>query len=160
MRHRPPGRTPATRPFAGTGDLYGGGRQQHHVPIDPRATGAVAVVDRGLPPGGAGQALGDGAGQGPARRRDRPSGRRLSGGSDPLARPSDAGSSRREARAALFEYIEIFYNHRRRHSSIGYRTPAQTSRDITIAQAAWLENHLVRILGATSGRQCPGARHQ
>ena len=30
-------------------------------------------------------------------------------------------STRREARAALFEYIEIFYNQRRRHSSIGYR---------------------------------------
>ena len=32
-------------------------------------------------------------------------------------------STRREAKAALFEYIEIFYNQRRRHSSIGYRTP-------------------------------------
>ena len=45
-------------------------------------------------------------------------------------------STRREARAALFEYIEIFYNQRRRHSSIGYRTPAQARRDMTIAQAA------------------------
>ena len=42
-------------------------------------------------------------------------------------------STRREARAALFEYIEIFYNQRRRHSSIGYRTPAQARRDMTIA---------------------------
>ena len=33
-------------------------------------------------------------------------------------------------------YIEIFYNQRRRHSSIGYRTPAQVRRDMTIAQAA------------------------
>ncbi len=32
--------------------------------------------------------------------------------------------TRVEAKAALFEYIEIFYNRRRRHSSIGYRTPA------------------------------------
>ena len=45
-------------------------------------------------------------------------------------------STRREARAALFEYIEIFYNQRRRHSSITYRTPAQARRDMTIAQAA------------------------
>ena len=46
-------------------------------------------------------------------------------------------STRREARAALFEYIEIFYNRRRRHSSIGEsRTPAQARRDMTIAQAA------------------------
>ena len=44
--------------------------------------------------------------------------------------------ARREATAALFEYIEIFYNQRRRHSSIGYRTPAQARRDMTIAQAA------------------------
>jgi len=27
--------------------------------------------------------------------------------------------TRREAKAALFEYIEIFYNRQRRHSSIG-----------------------------------------
>ena len=58
--------------------------------------------------------------------------------------------ARREARAALFEYMEIFYNQRRRHSSIGYRTPAQARRDMTIAQAALVKNHLVRILGATS----------
>ena len=41
-----------------------------------------------------------------------------------------------EARATLFEYIEIFYNRQRCHSSIGYRTPAQARRDMTIAQAA------------------------
>ncbi len=45
-----------------------------------------------------------------------------------------AGSA--AARAALFEYIEIFYNQRRRQSSIGYRTPAQARRNMTIAQAA------------------------
>ena len=45
-------------------------------------------------------------------------------------------STRREARAALFEYIEIFYNQRSRHLSIGYRMPAQARRDMTIAQVA------------------------
>ena len=45
-------------------------------------------------------------------------------------------ATRREARAALFEYIEIFYNRRRRHSSIGYRTPVQARMDMTMAQAA------------------------
>lgn len=30
-----------------------------------------------------------------------------------------------EARSALFEYIELFYNRRRRHSALGYRSPAQ-----------------------------------
>ena len=44
--------------------------------------------------------------------------------------------TRREARAALFEYIEIFYNRQRRHSSIGYRTPAQARMDMTIKLAA------------------------
>jgi transposase InsO family protein len=44
--------------------------------------------------------------------------------------------TRAEARAALFEYIEIFYNRQRRHSSIGYRTPAQARMDMSIAQAA------------------------
>jgi hypothetical protein len=33
--------------------------------------------------------------------------------------------TRQEAKAALFEYIEIFYNRHRRHSGVGYRTPAQ-----------------------------------
>ncbi len=32
-------------------------------------------------------------------------------------------ASHAEARAALFDYIETFYNRRRRHSSLGYRTP-------------------------------------
>ena len=30
-----------------------------------------------------------------------------------------------EARQTLFEYIEVFYNRKRRHSSLGYRSPAQ-----------------------------------
>ncbi len=44
--------------------------------------------------------------------------------------------TRREARAGLFEYIEIFYNRQRRHSSIGYRTPAQARMDMTSKLAA------------------------
>ena len=44
--------------------------------------------------------------------------------------------TRRQARAALFEYIEIFYNRQRRHSSIGYRTPAQARMDMTYEIAA------------------------
>ena len=33
------------------------------------------------------------------------------------------GQSREEARAAIFEYIEVFYNRQRLHSSIGYLSP-------------------------------------
>jgi transposase InsO family protein len=44
--------------------------------------------------------------------------------------------TRREAKAALFEYIAIFYNRRRRHSSIGYRTPEQARVDMIRATAA------------------------
>jgi putative transposase len=33
--------------------------------------------------------------------------------------------TRAEARAAVFEYVEAFYNRQRLHSSLGYRTPAE-----------------------------------
>ena len=32
-------------------------------------------------------------------------------------------SSRKEARGLIFEYIEVFYNRKRRHSSLGYVSP-------------------------------------
>ncbi|WP_138468037.1 IS3 family transposase [Poseidonocella sp. HB161398] len=44
--------------------------------------------------------------------------------------------SRREAKAELFEYIAIFCNRRRRHSSIGYRTPEQARIDVAAKMAA------------------------
>ena len=34
-----------------------------------------------------------------------------------------------ELRAALFEYIEVFYNRRRLHSSLDYRTPAAVEQE-------------------------------
>lgn len=37
--------------------------------------------------------------------------------------PSDS-----QAKLALFEYIELFYNRRRRHSSLGYVSPAEYKR--------------------------------
>ena len=36
--------------------------------------------------------------------------------------------TREEARAAVFEYIEIFYNRQRLHSAVGYRTPAEARK--------------------------------
>ena len=34
-------------------------------------------------------------------------------------------STRDAARTAIFEYIETFYNTKRRHASLGYKTPVQ-----------------------------------
>ena len=36
--------------------------------------------------------------------------------------------TRAAARTAIFEYLELFYNRRRRHSSLGYRSPAEFER--------------------------------
>ena len=44
--------------------------------------------------------------------------------------------TRAEAKAALFEYIEIFYNRRRVHSSIGYRTPVRARQAMMLHRAA------------------------
>jgi transposase InsO family protein len=33
-------------------------------------------------------------------------------------------ATRDQARASIFEYIEVFYNNQRLHSSLGYVTPA------------------------------------
>jgi transposase InsO family protein len=45
-------------------------------------------------------------------------------------------SSRAELREAVFEYIEAFYNRRRLHSSLGYKTPAQVETEYRLARAA------------------------
>ncbi|MCE9590835.1 MAG: integrase core domain-containing protein [Planctomycetes bacterium] len=36
-----------------------------------------------------------------------------------------AFTDRAQARRAIFEWIEVFYNHQRRHSTLGYLSPAQ-----------------------------------
>jgi putative transposase len=36
-----------------------------------------------------------------------------------------------EAKLAVFEYLEGFYNPRRRHSSIGYRSPVQFEHEFS-----------------------------
>jgi len=37
--------------------------------------------------------------------------------------------SRDDARAAIFDYIEVFYNRKRIHQTLGYRTPEQIERE-------------------------------
>jgi putative transposase len=44
--------------------------------------------------------------------------------------------TRAEARRALFDFIEIWYNGQRRHSSLGYRTPAEFEHMAAISKAA------------------------
>jgi transposase InsO family protein len=44
--------------------------------------------------------------------------------------------TRAQAKAAIFEYIEVFYNRQRRHSGIGYQTPQQAFEDMTWKMAA------------------------
>ncbi|MEJ1387209.1 MAG: IS3 family transposase, partial [Candidatus Sedimenticola sp. (ex Thyasira tokunagai)] len=38
-----------------------------------------------------------------------------------------------EAKSGIFEYIEVFYNRLRRHSAIGYVSPAEFERIAAIA---------------------------
>jgi len=45
-------------------------------------------------------------------------------------------STRREAAAAIFEYIEVFYNRVRKHSQLGYVSPAEFKRNNRAASVA------------------------
>ena len=47
----------------------------------------------------------------------------------------DVFATRAEAKSALFEYIEVFYNRRRRHSALGYVSPAEYERAAETAAA-------------------------
>ncbi len=40
----------------------------------------------------------------------------------------DVWPTRAAARSAIFEYIEGWYNRRRRHSTLGYRSPVEFER--------------------------------
>ncbi len=43
--------------------------------------------------------------------------------------------TRKQAKAALFDYIEIFYNRQRLHSTIGYKTPMEAYLEMTMKAA-------------------------
>lgn len=45
-------------------------------------------------------------------------------------------ATRQEARLAVFEWIAVFYNRQRRHSSIGYLTPIEFETSTKVQQAA------------------------
>ena len=40
--------------------------------------------------------------------------------------------TRAEAKAAVFDYIEAFYDRQRRHSALGYRTPAEARASMEV----------------------------
>ena len=44
-------------------------------------------------------------------------------------------SSRQAARSAIFEYLETFYNTRRLHSSLGYRSLAEDFEEDRMEEA-------------------------
>jgi transposase InsO family protein len=44
-------------------------------------------------------------------------------------------STRLELQAALFDYIEVFYNRKRLHSTLGFKTPAQIENEYAATQA-------------------------
>lgn len=42
---------------------------------------------------------------------------------------SEIYKTRSQAHASIFEYIELYYNRKRKHSSLGYRTPAEFEKE-------------------------------
>jgi putative transposase len=44
--------------------------------------------------------------------------------------PFDHYNTRDDGHSSLFDYIEVFYNRQRRHSSLGYRTPSEMEESI------------------------------
>jgi transposase InsO family protein len=57
----------------------------------------------------------------------------------PKERTSELGGSirhyatREEAKPDIFEYIEVFYNRKRRHSTLGYQSPAEYEARTAVA---------------------------
>ena len=50
-------------------------------------------------------------------------------------------TTRAEARADVHEYIEVFYNRRRKHSTIGYKTPVQAEQEHAAREEALNERN-------------------
>jgi putative transposase len=41
-----------------------------------------------------------------------------------------------EAKRAIFEYLEVWYNRRRRHSALGYQSPAEYEAQLALTRRA------------------------
>lgn len=44
--------------------------------------------------------------------------------------------TRDEAKRDLFEYLEVWYNRRRRHSALGYKSPAEYEEQLALIPRA------------------------
>jgi transposase InsO family protein len=44
--------------------------------------------------------------------------------------------TRAEARRGIFGYIEVWYNRQRRHSSLGYKSPAEYEEQLALTSRA------------------------
>ena len=51
-------------------------------------------------------------------------------------------ASRSQVRTAIFEYIEVWYNQLRLHSSLGYLSPEEFEQATVIVSATWLKESL------------------
>jgi transposase InsO family protein len=72
---------------------------------------------------------------------------------------ADRFDSCSEAKMQLFDYIEVFYNQRRRHSTIGYVSPAAFERAAMAERASVIRGHEGPTAGilqpATTDVRCP-----
>ena len=55
--------------------------------------------------------------------------------------------SRREANLAIFEYIETFYNRRRKHSSLGYKSPEEFLAQHALSMNSYVKRSVSTIAG-------------
>jgi transposase InsO family protein len=69
---------------------------------------------------------------------------------------ADRFESGGEAKMELFDYIEVFYNQRRRHSTIGYVSPAAFERQAVVRRAIAPNAH--EVLSAGIPAACPDGR--
>jgi hypothetical protein len=63
-------------------------------------------------------------------------------------------NTRQEAKQALFDYIEIFYNRQRLHSSLGYRSPVDYEAQLMVENTA---PYVSEKSGQDQFTQVPGA---